>query len=82
MQNNDSSKQSSTSATMGHETFSAFEYAESPRPSGSDMEQEKQEYPKGLSLVTIVFALCLAVFCVALDNTVWTTSHRKLHQFD
>lgn len=29
-----------------------------------------EEYPTGFALATITFALCLAVFCVALDNTV------------
>ena len=32
--------------------------------------KEELQYPTRLNLATIVFALCLAVFCVALDNTV------------
>lgn len=31
---------------------------------------EADGYPKGLKLFAIMLALCLAVFCVALDNTV------------
>jgi hypothetical protein len=27
-------------------------------------------FPRGLKLVTIMLALCVTVFCVALDNTV------------
>lgn len=27
-------------------------------------------YPHGFKLIAIMFALCLTVFCVALDNTV------------
>ena len=32
------------------------------------------EYPTGLKMLTIVFALCLAVLCVALDNTIIATA--------
>jgi len=69
LRSSDSYKQPSTHVAMEHEGFSAFEYAESPTPR-SDIKDDEQEYPTGLGLVTIVFALCLAVFCVALDNTV------------
>ncbi|KAH7045202.1 major facilitator superfamily domain-containing protein [Macrophomina phaseolina] len=41
----------------------------------SNMEDsDTGEYPTGLSLATITFALCLAVFCVALDNTIIATA--------
>ena len=33
-------------------------------------DAETTEYPKGFKLATVIFALCLSVFCVALDNTV------------
>ena len=32
------------------------------------------EYPKGVKLATITLALCLAVLCVALDNTIIATA--------
>jgi hypothetical protein len=53
-------------------SFSTFEIDEPPGypGGGDDMNDDKQVYPRGLKLATIVFALCLAVFCVALDNTV------------
>jgi hypothetical protein len=69
MHNNDSPEQSTTAVAMERQDFAAFEFAEPPI-SSSDTDDDKKTYPKGLALVTIVFALCLAVFCVALDNTV------------
>lgn len=62
-------KQSATPTPMEHENVSAFEHVEMP-VSSSDSEDDKQEYPTGLKLATITSALCLSVFCVALDNTV------------
>lgn len=35
---------------------------------------EPSEYPSGFRLATVTLALVLAVFCVALDNTVWSFS--------
>ena len=35
-----------------------------------NVDAEATEYPKGFKLATVIFALCLSVFCVALDNTV------------
>jgi hypothetical protein len=32
------------------------------------------QYPTGLKLGIIIFGLCLAVFCVALDNTIIATA--------
>lgn len=56
---------------MERPSFSTFEIEEPPgHPGGDDdVNDDKQVYPKGLKLATIVFALCLAVFCVVLDNT-------------
>lgn len=36
------------------------------------------EYPSGLKLLTIIVGLCLAVFLVALDNTIITTAIPKI----
>ncbi|KAF7960966.1 hypothetical protein EAE96_000636 [Botrytis aclada] len=39
---------------------------------------KEQEYPEGLKLVTIILALCLAVFLVALDQTIISTAIPKI----
>ncbi|KAF2205451.1 putative MFS multidrug transporter [Delitschia confertaspora ATCC 74209] len=39
-----------------------------------DKPQDNQEYPSGLSLATIMLAICFAVYCVALDNTIIATA--------
>jgi hypothetical protein len=49
--------------------FTTFEDVEYDEPLVSK-DDDKQVYPSGFRLATIVSALCLAVFCVALDNTV------------
>lgn len=36
------------------------------------------QYPEGLKLVTIILALCLAVFLVALDQTIISTAIPKI----
>lgn len=41
-------------------------------------EDEDMEYPHGLKLVIILSALCLAVFLVALDNTIISTAIPKI----
>lgn len=40
--------------------------------------EEALEYPHGLKLVTIIVALCLAVFLVALDQTIVSTAIPKI----
>ncbi|KAJ4301169.1 MFS sugar transporter [Kalmusia sp. IMI 367209] len=37
-------------------------------------EEEGQEYPKAWRLAVITIALCLSVFCMALDNTIIATA--------
>ena len=37
-------------------------------------KDEDPQYPKGMKLGVIMFALCLSVFCVALDNTIIATA--------
>jgi hypothetical protein len=40
--------------------------------------ENEVEYPKSWRLVLISVALCLAVFCVALDNTIIATALPKI----
>ncbi|TKA73428.1 hypothetical protein B0A49_06837 [Cryomyces minteri] len=37
-------------------------------------EEEEETYPTGLKLLLITIALCLSVFCMALDNTIIATA--------
>jgi len=37
-------------------------------------EEDETEYPKSMQLALISIALCLSVFCMALDNTIITTA--------
>ena len=37
-------------------------------------EEDLTEYPKAMQLALISIALCLSVFCMALDNTIITTA--------
>ncbi|KAF2725401.1 MFS transporter [Polychaeton citri CBS 116435] len=41
-------------------------------------EDAEIEYPKAMKLVLITIALCLSVFCVALDNTIISTAIPKI----
>ncbi|KAL8722884.1 MAG: hypothetical protein Q9225_000717 [Loekoesia sp. 1 TL-2023] len=43
---------------------------ERPLANHGPTDQPQQDYPTGLKLTTIIFGLCLAVFLVALDNTI------------
>lgn len=48
--------------------------AEKKADSDEDEEEDESRYPKSLQLVLITIALCLAVFCMALDNTIIATA--------
>ena len=37
-------------------------------------ENDEVDYPKSMKLVLITIALCLSVFCMALDNTIISTA--------
>lgn len=50
---------------------------QTPVQSGSDAE-DTTKYPTGLALGLIVLALCLAVFLVALDQTIIATAIPKI----
>ena len=39
-----------------------------------EQEEAEIEYPKSTQLVLITIALCLSVFCMALDNTIISTA--------
>jgi hypothetical protein len=39
-----------------------------------EVEEDETEYPKSMQLALISIALCLSVFCMALDNTIITTA--------
>lgn len=43
-----------------------------------DQEEDEVEYPTAIKLTLITIALCLAVFCIALDNTIIATAIPKI----
>jgi hypothetical protein len=47
-------------------------------PSGKEHDEENIEYAHGLKLAVILSALCLAVFLVALDQTIIATAIPKI----
>lgn len=44
----------------------------------STSASSEPQYPEGLKLITIILALCLAVFLVALDQTIISTAIPKI----
>ncbi len=44
----------------------------------AEAQDEDKDYPHGLKLVTLITALCLAVFLVALDQTIIATAIPKI----
>lgn len=52
----------------------------------NDEEQEEEdntEYPKSVQLALITVALCLSVFCMAIDNTIISTAIPRItDEFD
>ncbi|KAI5245032.1 MFS transporter [Aureobasidium subglaciale] len=46
--------------------------------SQKDEEEQEVEYPTTIKLVLITIALCLTVFCIALDNTIIATAIPKI----
>lgn len=43
-----------------------------------EAEEDTSDYPTGFKLVTLIIALCLAVFLVALDQTIIATAIPKI----
>ena len=41
-------------------------------------DEDDVEYPKSMKLALITIALCLSVFCMALDNTIISTAIPKI----
>jgi hypothetical protein len=74
------------SSDQGPTNTSTTEYVESKIvDKAEDASQEagaddQPNYPHGFKLVTLVIALCLAVFHVALDQTIIPTRHSKDHR--
>lgn len=54
--------------------------ASTSQPSHNDGQDEEDttEYPSGVKLALITIALCLSVFCMALDNTIIATAIPKI----
>src|SRR5947207_13255563 len=59
--------------TIPKEKVTLDKTSEGPPPEGPP-----HEYPGGLKLITIIIGLCLAVFLVALDNTIIATAIPKI----
>ncbi|THZ86681.1 MFS transporter [Aureobasidium pullulans] len=63
-------------------TASVVSGDEKPLPdsdgSQNDEEDPKVEYPTSIKLLLITIALCLTVFCIALDNTIIATAIPKI----
>jgi hypothetical protein len=55
----------------------SHEFAQA-NPSGEQLGDGSLEYPQGLKLAIIIAALCLAVFLVALDQTIVSTAIPKI----
>ncbi|KAJ9630828.1 MFS sugar transporter [Taxawa tesnikishii (nom. ined.)] len=43
-----------------------------------EQEEDDEDYPSGFKLAMITIALCLSVFCMALDNTIIATAIPKI----
>ena len=64
------------SETVGHRSQTQEKYDQLQKVVSQSQSDQVQdiEYPSGLKLTAITFALCLCVFCVALDNTIIATA--------
>jgi hypothetical protein len=69
----DHSEMESPSTAVKDETIATEKEAQVAKDAEEDME-----YPHGLKLVVILAALCLAVFLVALDQTIIATAIPKI----
>ena len=49
---------------------------------GESNEEEDVDYPTSWKLALITIALCLSVFCLALDNTIIATAIPKVSSHD
>ena len=63
--------------TPTHRTGTATGTTEKEAPAEKDAEED-MEYPHGLKLWIILAALCLAIFLVALDQTIISTAIPKI----
>ena len=67
------SARSNHSATGQVEKVKSKEVISEKAGETSDTEEPELEYPSGSKLALITLALCFAVLCVALDNTIIAT---------
>ena len=67
-----------TGEKIDHEKHEERMSLQRTRSSVHNPSDEDMEYPKGVKLLTITIALCLAVLCVALDNTIIATAIPKI----
>ncbi|THV48123.1 hypothetical protein BGAL_0267g00130 [Botrytis galanthina] len=81
-----SSDREKVDKTEAHDSFSQKQPVVSMSPKDSTPAATERpvsvnnepQYPEGLKLVTIILALCLAVFLVALDQTIISTAIPKI----
>lgn len=81
-----SSDREKVDKTEAHDSFSQIQpvvsmSAKDSTPAATERPvsvNNEPQYPEGLKLVTIILALCLAVFLVALDQTIISTAIPKI----
>lgn len=73
----DEPKDTETSSITADEISNGVENAENELAKLEEAEVGS-DYPTGLKLVTLIIALCLAVFLVALDQTIIATAIPKI----
>jgi len=73
------SKRGEMQASDGSQPIpAAKDVVEVTAPVAAGSSDEDMDYPHGLKLVIILAALCLAIFLVALDNTIISTAIPKI----
>ena len=70
-------KSTETSSTTVNEPSKGAEKVEDA-PEKKEEAEDTSNYPTGFKLVTLIIALCLAVFLVALDQTIIATAIPKI----
>jgi hypothetical protein len=64
----------SSSTELSEQVFTEGKSNEDLTARGDVQPSEQTEYLEGIRLLTIVISMMLAVFCVALDNTIIATA--------
>jgi EmrB/QacA subfamily drug resistance transporter len=70
----ESRSQSHDGEVTAAEKDTNVEGAATKKQGEEEEEEDETEYPKSMQLALISIALCLSVFCMALDNTIITTA--------